>query len=155
MAHAGEALVFSVFIAVLWLGYRDHFRQEVSTSLVTLAAMAAGIAIGVVWELGEFSLDWVIKWDLQASNKDTMTDFLWIDLAAVAGALLASCLYCNTFSAALRRETGEAAAWLIGGPARLIDKHWRLVVAALALTIAGYVALLWFVDRSIPGFPTN
>jgi hypothetical protein len=153
--HASESLVLGVLVGLLWLGYRDHHRLDIPTPLVTLAAMTVGVAVGVFWELGAFALDWILKWDLQASNTDTMTDFLWMDLAAIAGALLAARLYREAFSVSRRREVAEVAAWLTCGPAGLVDRHPRLVGAALGVVIVGYVALLWLVDRSLPGLPTG
>jgi len=152
---AAGAPVLTLLAGLLWLGYRDHRRFDIPTPLVTLAAIATGLALGVMWELGAFALDWTLKWDLQASNADTMMDFLWIDLAAVVGALLAAHWYCATFNARQRGRVGDAADWLIGGPAQLVDDHPRLVTATVAVAIVAYMALLWFVDRSLPGLPTS
>lgn len=149
------ALVLTLLAGLVWLGYRAHHRLKIPTPLVALAAITTGVALGVLWELGAFALDWVLKWDLQVSNLDTMTDFLWIDLAAVVGALVAARLYCSTFNADARCRVGAAAAWLTGGPARLVDDHPRVVGAAVAVVILAYVALLWFVDRALPGLPSG
>jgi hypothetical protein len=155
VVHASEALILTLLVGLLWLGYRDRFGLDMPSRLVVAAAIATGVALGVAWELGAFTLDWVFKWDLQASNADTMTDFLWLDLAAIAGGLIAARLYGERFDARQRRDVCEVAAWLTGGPARLLDEHPRLVGAVAALAILAYLALLWFVDRAVPGLPTD
>lgn len=153
--HASEVLLLTLLVGLWWVAYNDRYRLHLPTQLVTLAAMATGVAAGVLWELGAFALDWAFKWDLQASNADTMTDFLWMDLAAIAGALLATRLYCRRLSTGLRADLGDEAAWLLGGPSRLLDRHPRLVGVGAALIIGVYIGVLWYVDRAFPGLPSR
>jgi hypothetical protein len=119
--------------------------------LATLMTICTGIFAGVLWELVEFVLDWVRYSDLQKSNSDTMTDFLWNDVGAVIGALLAARWYCQWLRSNERAEISGLATWLIDGPSRVLERHGFLVTTIVAVLIVAAVAAVWFAGRPVPG----
>ncbi len=155
VVHAVDVFALAWLFGLLLLAYRDCYGLQIPTPLVALASMMFGVAIGLGWEFGSFMIDWVFKTDLQKSNTDTMTDFLCMDLAAVVASLLAVRLWTHGLHERERRPLGELAARLTTAPGILLDRHPRLVALTTALLILAYIALLWFVDRSFPGLPTD
>ncbi len=155
VVHAVDVFALTWLFGLLLLAYRDCYDLEIPTPLVALASIMFGISVGVAWELAAFLIDWVVKSDLQKSNTDTMTDFLCMDLAAVVASLLAVHLWTHGLRDRERRPLGELAAWLTHGPGTLLDRHPRLVALVVALLILAYIATLWFVDRAVPGLPTD
>jgi hypothetical protein len=151
--HAADAACVAFIFGMLLLGWRAHNHVDLSDELVALTTIFVGILFGVLWEIVEFVWDWVSYSDLQKSNSDTMTDFLWGNLAAIAGVLIAMRVYCHLTTAADRERLGAAAAWLVDGPSRLLDRHgMALLVIAFGL-IAAAVLSLWFAGRPVPGLP--
>src|SRR5205823_3078761 len=102
---------------------RHRTRAEITDELAALLAMFGGILFGVLWEIVEFVRDWVAYSDLQKSNTDTMTDFLWNDLATVIAALVAMRVYCRVVTAADRDQLAGVAEWLVDGPSHMLDRH--------------------------------
>jgi hypothetical protein len=155
LVHAAEGFAFAALSVWLLLGGRDRLGLQVPTQLAAAIGIFLGITFGVFWEFIEFVLDWVRFSDLQKSNTDTMTDFLWADLGTVLGALLAVRLFCHWQSAAERRALGVAGSWLVDGPSRLLDRHGWLMTLLVTALIALTIAVLWFVGRPIPGLGTS
>ena len=52
VVHASEALILTLLVGLLWLGYRDRFDLEMPTRLVVAAAIATGVALGVIKKFG-------------------------------------------------------------------------------------------------------
>jgi hypothetical protein len=153
--HGADGLLVALLFGSLLLGYRDDRLVDLTDQLSSLTAMFAGIAFGVAWEIIEFVIDWVADTSLQKSNSDTMTDFLWNDLGAVIGALLAVRLYRRWAPAQDRRALGRAGWWLVDGPSRLLDRHGWLMTAVAVVVIALAIGALWFAGRPVPGLPTD
>lgn len=151
VVHGVEGVL--VGVAVLWLvlGWRDRERIDMPTELATLVTVFAGIVFGVVWETVEFVIDWSTYSNLQKSNSDTMTDFLWNDIGAVIGALLAARLYYHVLADSDHQELGSTAVWLFDGPSRFLDRHGVAVTIAVVLVVAGGVLAVWFASRPLPG----
>ena len=148
--HAVEGLAVALVVALVVLGWRDEVRVDLADHVVALLAMCAGLLFGLAWETVEFVIDWVLRTSIQKSNADTMTDFLWNDLAAVVGALVGLRLYYRVFDAGARRRVGRSGVWLLDGPGRLFDRHGVLVGVVAAIVIALALLGLWFSGRSSP-----
>jgi hypothetical protein len=153
LVHAVSAACAAFIFGLLLLGWRDRTHVALSDELATLLTLFFGVLFGVLWEIVEFVRDWVAYSDLQKSNTDTMTDFLFNDVATVIAALVAMRLYCHAITAADRERLGAVAEWLVHGPSRLLDRHGFALLTAAVCIIAACVALLWFAGRPVPGLP--
>jgi hypothetical protein len=154
MTHVGQAIaaVCATFLfGLLLLGWRQRTRTEISMELATLLAMFAGILFGVLWEVIEFVRDWVEYSDLQKSNTGTMMNFLFNDIGAALGALLATYVYCHLATAANREVLAGTAEWLVDGPSRVLDRHGLALTTIAVSLIAATVLTLWFAGRPVPG----
>jgi hypothetical protein len=151
LVHGLEGFLVALLVGVLLVGWRDRAAIDLSDQLATLTTICVGIFDGVLWEIVEFVLDWVRYSDLQKSNSDTMTDFLWNDVGAILGALLAVRLYSHWLHSNEREETGAVAAWLVAGPSRVLARHGFVVSIVVAALAAAAVAALWFAGRPVPG----
>jgi hypothetical protein len=151
LAHGVEGLVVTLAVGLLLLAWRDARAIDLSEELAALIAMFTGIFFGVMWKLVEFVLDWVTYADLQKSNSDTMTDFLWNDVGAVIAAVLAARAYCRWLSPSQRHELGRIAGRLAAGPSRLLDRHGLLMTLVVATLTSVAVGALWFSGRPVPG----
>ena len=153
LIHAIDAACATFIFGLLLLGWRERTHIDLTDELAALLTMFAGILFGVLWEIVEFVRDWVAYSDLQKSNTDTMTDFLWNDIATVLAGLLAVRVYCRVVSQIDRRQLAAVAEWLVDGPSRVLDRHgFALTVVAVGLTAATILAL-WFSGRPVPGLP--
>jgi hypothetical protein len=150
--HGVEGLLVALIVGLLLFGWRDHERIDLTDELTALVTMFAGILFGVVWELVEFIRDWSFYSDVQKSNSDTMTDFLWNDVGAVIGAVLAARLYCHLLAGRERHVMGRTAARLFDGPSRVLDQHGVLVTIVVSALAAASVLAVWFASRPLPGF---
>jgi hypothetical protein len=151
--HAIDGFCAAFIFGVLLLGWRDLARVELADELAAPLSMFFGIFFGVMWEVVEFIRDWVAYSDLQKSNTDTMTDFLFNDVAVVIAALLAMRLYCHGLGTRDRQSLGTTAEWLVHGPSRLLDRHGLAMTAIAVGLIAASIIALWFAGRPIPGIP--
>ncbi len=151
VVHGLEGFLVALLVGVLLLGWRDLEAIDLSDQLAALLTIFSGMFFGVMWEIVEFVLDWVRYSDLQKSNSDTMTDFLWNDLGVVVGTLIGLRLYCHALETGPRQEIGRVARWLVNGPDRLLDRHGLLLSVVVALLAAAAVAALWFAGRPLPG----
>ena len=151
LVHGLEGFGFAVLVGLLLLGWRDHEQIDLTDQLASLTALFDGILFGVAWEVVEFIVDWVRYSDLQKSNSDTMTDLLFNDVGAVLGALLAARLYCSWISRRQQQEIGTAAAFLVDGPSRVLDRHGFLIALLVVVLAALGVAAIWFSGRPAPG----
>jgi hypothetical protein len=153
LVHAVDGFCAAFVFGLLLLAWRDQAAVDLADELSALLSMFFGILFGLMWEMVEFIRDWVAYSDLQKSNTDTMTDFLWSDVAVVVAALLAMRVYCRWMDLAERQSLGRTAEWLVDGPSKVLDRH-GLAMTAIALgLIAAAVLTLWFADRPIPGIP--
>src|SRR5919201_2757128 len=116
LVHALDAACATLLFGVLLFAWRDLERVDLADELAALMAMCAGVFFGVIWEIVEFVIDWVGNADLQKSNSDTMTDFLWSDLGAAVAAVVAARLYCRRLGRREREGLGGLAVWLVSGP---------------------------------------
>lgn len=153
LVHGLDGACATAIFGLLFLGWRDLADVEFSDELSALLLMFVGVLFGVLWEIVEFVRDWVAYSDLQKSNTDTMTDFLWNDVACVLAALLVVRLYTRAVDPRGRRELGTLAEWLVDGPSRLLDRHGLTLTVIAAGCIAAAVASLWFAGRPVPGLP--
>jgi hypothetical protein len=153
LVHAIDGACATFIFGMLLFGWRDRTRTDLTDELATLLTILAGILFGVIWEIIEFVFDWVAYSDLQKSNTDTMTDFLWNDLMTIAAALLAMRVYCHVASADDRPRLGDVAEWLVDGPSRVLDRHGLALAVIGGALIAATVAALWFSGRPVPGLP--
>jgi len=151
LVHGLEGCLVGLLVAVLLFGWRDFEAIDLSDQLAALLTMFSGMFFGVMWKIVEFVLDWVRYSDLQKSNSDTMTDFLWNDLGVVIATLLGLRLYCHALNAGQRREIGQTARWLVDGPSRVLDRHGYLVTILVAALVAAACGMLWFAGRPLPG----
>jgi hypothetical protein len=151
VVHGVEGLLVAMVVGLLLLGWRDRERVDVSDELAALITMFGGLFFGVLWELVEFVSDWSFYTDIQKSNSDTMTDFLWNDVGAVIGAVLAARLYRHALAGREREVLGGMAAWLVDGPSRVLDRHGALVTVVIAVLAAAAVLAVWFASRPLPG----
>jgi hypothetical protein len=151
LIHALDAALATAIFGLLFLGWRDLAQIDVTDELAAMLIVFFGILFGVAWEVVEFVRDWVAYSDLQKSNTDTMTDFLWNDVAAILAALLVVRLYCHLTSGRDRKALGETAEWLVDGPSRLLDRHGLTMAVIVGCVIAAAVAALWFAGRPVPG----
>ena len=123
LVHALDGACATALFGLLFLGWRDLTRTDVTDELAALLAMCVGILFGVLWEIVEFVRDWVAYSDLQKSNTDTMTDLFCNDVACIRcrGAGGASVRACHRRTD--RKQLGETAEWLVDGPSRLLNRH--------------------------------
>jgi hypothetical protein len=148
--HAVEGLAIAAIVALVVLGWRDEVGVDLADHIVGLLAMSAALLFGLCWETVEFVIDWVLRTSIQKSNTDSMTDFLWNDLAAVVGALLGLRLYYHVLDDASRKRLGRTGVWLLDGPGRLFDRHGVLVGVVAAIVVALTLLGIWFSGRSSP-----
>jgi hypothetical protein len=151
VVHGVEGFLVALLLGILLIGWRDLEAVDLRDQLAALMTMFSGLLFGVMWEIVEFVLDWVRYSDLQKSNSDTMTDFLWNDVGAIVGTLVGLWLYCHRLSARQREDTGQVAQWLVDGPSRVLDRHGFPISIVVAVLAAGAVAALWFAGRPLPG----
>ncbi|GAC1316066.1 MAG: hypothetical protein NVSMB2_08520 [Chloroflexota bacterium] len=149
--HVAEGLAFGFLIALLLLGWRDRERIDITDELAGLVTICAGILFGVGWKIVEFVQDWAAYADVEKSNSDTMTDFLWNDFGTVIGALLAVHVYCSVLRGRERDTIGAVAHWLAHGPSRVLDRHGVAVTAVVAVGAVAAVMAVWFASRPLPG----
>jgi hypothetical protein len=152
LVHALDTACATLLFGLLLFAWRDVEQIGLADELATVMAMCAGVFFGVIWEIVEFVIDWVGNADLQKSNSDTMTDFLWSDLGAAVAAVVAARLYCRRLGRREREGLGGLAVWLVSGPSRLLDRHGFLITLVAAVAIAGAVTVVWFSGRPVPGF---
>jgi len=153
LVHAVDGFCAALIFGLLFLGWRERARVELTDELAALLTMFFGVFFGVMWEIVEFVRDWVAYSDLQKSNTDTMTDFLCNDLGVVIASLVAMRLYCHVLGGANRLALGTTAEWLVDGPSHVLDRHGFLLTIIVAVLIATTIALLWFAGRPVPGIP--
>ena len=151
LVHAVDALCATFVFGILLLAWRDAEAVDLPDELAALMSICAGIFFGVAWEIVEFVFDWLTSSDLQKSNSDTMTDFLWNDFSAVLAAVLAIRAYCHWISPRHRRDLGGFAEWLVDGPSRVLNRHGLLGTIVVAILIGAALVGLWFSDRPLPG----
>lgn len=151
VVHAVEGLAFAMLIGVVMLGWREHDRVDLTDELVGLVTMCAGVLFGVAWKVVEFVQDWSAYADVEKSNSDTMTDFLWNDVGVVIGALLVLRLYAHAMAPRDRADVGAVAHWLVDGSSRVLDRHGLVVTIAIAGLAAAAVLAVWFASRPLPG----
>ena len=149
--HAIEGLAFAFLVAVLVLGWRDRERIDLTDELVGFVTICAGILFGVGWKIVEFVQDWSTYADVEKSNSDTMTDFLWNDFGTVIGVLIAVRVYCRVVHGRERESIGASAHWLVHGPSRVLDRHGVVATVVVAVLAAAAVAAVWFASRPLPG----
>jgi ABC-type Fe3+-siderophore transport system permease subunit len=150
LVHGVEAFLITAVGGLLLLAYRDRERFGIHTHILALTTICIGVTFGAFWEFIEFLIDWMFSSDLQKSNADTMTDFLWNDLAAVLATLVAFRTYHHLIDAAEKRKLGDLSASLFTPIGYLLDRHGKLLAAAPLLLIAVYLAALWFAERPVP-----
>jgi hypothetical protein len=151
LVHGIDGACATAIFGLLFLGWRDVAELDFPDELSALMLMFVGILFGVLWEIVEFVRDWVAYSDLQKSNTDTMTDFLWNDVACGLAALLVVHVYTRAIGPGGRQELGGVAEWLVDGPSRLLDRHGLTLAVVTACCIAAAVASLWFAGRPLPG----
>lgn len=86
--HFQSGLILGVagFVLVYTLNEQESIHLDLSPGFVAFFAVTFSLAIGVVWELIEFTADSTFDVDWQNGNADTMWDLI----AAGAGALIVS-----------------------------------------------------------------
>jgi len=151
LVHAVGGACATALFALLFLGWRDLTRTDVTDELAAVLAICVGILFGLMWEIVEFVRDWVAYSDLQKSNTDTMTDLLWNDVACVLAAVLVVRLHARVADAHDRKQLGETAEWLVDGPSRLLNRHGLTLTVITAACIVAAIAVLWFAGRPVPG----
>jgi hypothetical protein len=153
LVHARDGLCATFVFGLLFFGWRDFTSIEITDEFAVLMTIFAGIAFGVLWEIVEFVRDWVAYSDLQKSNMDTMTDFLFNDVAAVLAALLVVRIYRRLLGEREQVRLGQTAEWLVNGPSRALDRHGLPLTLLTLAIITAAVASLWFAGRPLPGIP--
>jgi hypothetical protein len=151
LVHAVGGACATALFALLFLGWRDLTRTDLSDELAALLAICVGIFFGLMWEIVEFICDWVAYSDLQKSNTDSMTDLLWNDVACILAALLVVRVYARATDAQDRKQLGAIAEWLVDGPSRVLNRHGLTLTVITASCIAAAIAALWFAGRPVPG----
>ena len=139
----------------LLLGYRDAFHKRVPMHLAALFGLLLGMCVGACWEFIEFGSDWFAAANLQKSNADTMSDILANDLGAFVAVLFATWTFTHKLTPNQRSEIGQIGRWLAHGPARLCDRHGRLVGAILAVAFAAVIFLSQWLDRGTPALASD
>jgi hypothetical protein len=86
VVHAGGGFVAAPLLVLL--GERAGLLSTRPRGATVVLCLAAGAAIGGVWELGEWSVDGLFGSTLQEGLDDSMRDLLADTLAAGLGALL-------------------------------------------------------------------
>ncbi|HLZ26263.1 MAG TPA: hypothetical protein VKV73_02985 [Chloroflexota bacterium] len=155
LVHPTLIALTAMIASWLLLGYRDEFGLRMTTHFAAAFGWLVGASIGAFWEFVEFFSDWFGNTDLQKSNGDTMTDMLSNDIGAFVATLIGCWLYCHILGRQQRGEMGQLAHWLSGGPARLLDRHGRLVGSALACLLAVLLAATQWVDRGTPALAAD
>jgi len=150
--HVVDGALVAVIFGWLLLGWRDREQVDFPDELAALLTTFAALLFGTLWELFEFVRDWTLYSDVQKSNSDTMTDFLWNDFGAVVGAVLAVRLYCHLMSSHQRDDLGRLTAWLVHGPSRVLDRHGLLALVLFVIFAASAILAVWFASRPLPGF---
>jgi hypothetical protein len=148
LVHAVEGFLVTAVVGLLLLSFTDRQRLDIHTQILALTTIGVGVTFGAFWEFLEFLLDWVRYSDLQKSNTDTMTDMLGNDVAAVLATLLAFHAYHHWIIE--KRELGDLADSIFTPIGRLLDRHGTLLALVALLSIAVYVAALWYAERPLP-----
>jgi hypothetical protein len=149
-------IALTAMIAVwLVLGYRDAFQKRVPTHLAGVFGLLLGMAVGAGWELFEFASDWFGDANLQKSNADTMTDILANDIGAFVAIVAGVWIYAHRLSPDQRTQLGLLARWLAHGPSRLLDRHGRVLGAALLVAFGLAVFLAQWIDRGTPALASG
>jgi len=90
----------SIVIALLGfiIVYTMHFTKKVRLSipLIGLFTIIFAIAVGALWEIGEFAIDQFFGMHAQPSNFDTMTDLIYDTIAGISTAIAAMFYVNNT-----------------------------------------------------------
>lgn len=90
----------SIVIALLGfiIVYTMHFTRKVRLSipLIGIFTVIFALAVGALWEIGEFAIDQFLGTRAQPSNFDTMTDLIYDALAGIATAVAAMFYVNNT-----------------------------------------------------------
>lgn len=149
--HVVEGFAFALLIGLLVLGWRDRERIDITDELAGLVSICAGILFGVGWKIVEFVQDWATYADVEKSNSDTMTDFLWNDFGVVIGTVFAVWVYCRAVRGRERERVGAVAHWLVHGPSRVLDRHGVWATVLVAIVAAAAVVAVWFASRPLPG----
>lgn len=84
--QSGLILGAAGFVLVYTLNEEEPLRLELSPGFVSFFSVTFSLAIGVVWEVIEFSADTIFRIDWQNGNADTMWDLI----AAGLGSLIVS-----------------------------------------------------------------
>src|SRR5579859_3148322 len=150
LVHPTLIALTAMIAGWLLLSYRDVFGVSMTTHFAAAFGWLAGATIGACWEFIEFFSDWFGNTNLQKSNGDTMTDMLSNDIGAFVATLIGCWLYFHVLGRQQRREMGLIAGWLSGGPARLLERHGRLVGGLLACLVAALLAATQWVDHRVP-----
>jgi hypothetical protein len=148
LVHVVEGFLVTAVVGLLLLSFTDRPRLDIHTQILALTTIGVGVTFGAFWEFLEFLLDWVRYSDLQKSNTDTMTDMLGNDVAAVLATLLAFHAYHHWIIE--KRELGDLADSIFTPIGRLLDRHGTLLALVALLSIAVYVAALWYAERPLP-----
>ncbi len=87
--HAYTSMAITLALALflagsVLVGARDH------RLLLILVIASLGIAVGALWEVGEWAYDQVIAGDVIKGKRDTIIDLIVDSLGAVVAGLLAS-----------------------------------------------------------------
>jgi hypothetical protein len=154
LLHAVAAGCFALVFGLLLLGFRDAERIDLSAHLAGMATILVGMTFGSVWEIVEFSLDWVLHTDLQTSNPETMLDLLFGVVGGVTGGLVALRTYHRGLGDRQRKELGTLADWLWAPAARLLDERGGMVAMLALLALLALIGALWVAGgRYVPGLP--
>lgn len=87
LLHGGSALGFGILGFVVMLYLTQSSKIQASPSLITVFSFSFALAVGVLWEIFEFSIDQLFGLNMQKSGlRDTMSDLI-VD---ALGAFLAS-----------------------------------------------------------------
>jgi hypothetical protein len=155
LVHPTLVALTALMAGWLLLGYRDAFGLRITTHFGATFGWLVGASIGAFWEFIEFFSDWFGNTDLQKSNGDTMTDMLSNDIGAFVATLIGCWLYFHVLGSQQRCAMGQIAQWLSDGPARLLDRHGRLVGGVLACLVATLLAATQWVDRGTPALAAD
>ncbi len=88
LLHTTSGVLLGLF--ALQFVAKRHSVNQIDSTITSLIIFSFPLAIGVLWEIFEFSMDYLLKTNLQRSGLvDTMTDLI----VATIGAMLAVCIY--------------------------------------------------------------
>ncbi|MBS3095784.1 hypothetical protein J4231_03830 [Candidatus Woesearchaeota archaeon] len=93
-------IIGSMVVALLGFAivYTMHFTKKVSLSipLIGLFTVIFALAVGALWEVGEFAADQFLGTHAQPDNFDTMTDMIYDTVAGIITAIAAMFYVNNT-----------------------------------------------------------